>query len=176
VPAIDEAWHSVKQPDGQPAYSVSKVARLPANMTPRFLALMQEIKERGDCWVSRFCFCPDAFVVNQLVPLERARRASNRVSRDSGQANLALCRRDANRFAWSDRTTASQQPSNPRIRSASLRGGLNGIVMIQMIRTVFTKQVDHFRFSRSDRPTVFIDATEWGEVLASSGKDYLQGS
>ena len=38
----------------------------------------------------------------------------------------------------------------------------------------FTKRVIRF-VSRAERPTVFIDATEWGEVLALSGRDYLQG-
>ena len=73
VPAVDEAWHSIKpaDPSGKP-YSVSKVARLPANITPNFLELLQAIEDRGNCWVSRFCFCPDAFVERQLRPLEES--------------------------------------------------------------------------------------------------------
>ena len=72
VPAVDEAWHSIKPPAGGAPYSVAAVARTPANITPSFLALMKGLENPGDCWVSRFCFCPDAFVKRQLEPLQAA--------------------------------------------------------------------------------------------------------
>jgi hypothetical protein len=172
VPAIDEAWHSVKQPDGQPAYSVSKVARLPENMTPRFLALMQQIKERGDCWVSRFCFCPDAFVVNQLVPLERAAGRLT-VFRETVVKRISLTA-DGTRIDSLDCIGRQHRSSLPtrgydRLPSEDLNDWYD-----PNDSNRFTKQLIRF-VSRSDRPTVFIDATEWGELLALSGKDYLQG-
>ena len=70
VPAVDEAWHTIKTkaPDTQ-TYSVAKVARDPANITPSFHALMKGLENPADCWVSRFCYCPDSFV-RQLKPLE----------------------------------------------------------------------------------------------------------
>lgn len=173
VPAIDEAWHSVKQPDGQPTYSVSKVARLPDNMTPRFLALMQQINERGDCWVSRFCFCPDAFVVNQLVPLERAAAGRLTVFRETVVKRISLTA-DGTRIESLD-CIGRQPRSNletrgyDRLPSEDLNDWYD-----PKDSKRFTKHSMSF-VSRSDRPTVFIDATEWGEVLALSGKDYLQG-
>ena len=40
----------------------------------------------------------------------------------------------------------------------------------------FTKQTLRFVANpRAGKTTVFIDATEWGEVLALSGREYLQG-
>lgn len=173
VPAIDEAWHSVKQLDGKPSYSVSKVARMPVNMTPRFLTLMREIKERGDCWVSRFCFCPDAFVVNQLEPLERAASVRLTVFRETVVKRVTLAA-DGTRIESLD-CIGRQPRSNlaargyDRLPSEDLSDWYDPNDSDR-----FTKQVIRFA-SRSPRPTVFIDATEWGEVLALSGKDYLQG-
>ena len=73
VPAVDEAWHKIKQQDqSAEPYSVAAVARTPANITPNFLALLQAIENPGNCWVSRFCFCPDRFVEQQLHPLQKS--------------------------------------------------------------------------------------------------------
>jgi hypothetical protein len=173
VPAIDEAWHNVQQPDGQPPYAVSKVARLPANMTPRFLALLQGIEQRGDCWVSRFCFCPDAFVVNQLDPLERAVAGRLTVFRETVVKRVTL-NADGTRIESFD--CIGRRP-----RGGLQAGGYDRLPSQDLEDWYqptdsdrFTKQSIRF-VSRLDRPTVFVDATEWGEVLALSGKDYLQG-
>ena len=172
VPAIDEAWHSIKQPEG-PAYSVSKVARLPANMTPRFLGLLQSIEERGDCWVSRFCFCPDAFVVNHLEPLERSVADRLTVFRETVVKRVVLSA-DGHRV---ERITCIRR----RPRAGLEAGGYDRLPSEDLDdwyspadSSRFTKEMLTF-ISRSDIPTVFVDATEWGEVLALSGKDYLQG-
>lgn len=173
VPAIDEAWHSVKQPEGQPPYAVSKVARLPANMTPRFLTLLQSIEQRGDCWVSRFCFCPDAFVVHQLEPLERGVSDRLTVFRETVVKRVTLAADGARIeslecIGRSPRGTLVARGYD-RLPSEDLGDWYDPTDSDR-----FDKQVIRF-VSRADRPTVFVDATEWGEVLALSGKDYLQG-
>ena len=72
VPAVDEAWHTVGDPkSGEATLNVAQIARDPANMTPNFLAALQAIESPGDCWVSRFCFCPDVFLERQLLPMQR---------------------------------------------------------------------------------------------------------
>jgi hypothetical protein len=173
VPAIDEAWHSIKQPDGKPPYSVSKVARLPVNMTPRFLSLLQSIQERGDCWVSRFCFCPDALVVNQLEPLERSVAGKLTVFRETVIKRVGLSK-DSTRIESLE--CIFRQP-----REKLAARGYDKLPSEDLSDWYDPRDSDRFtkkliRFvSRSDRPTVFIDATEWGEVLALCGKDYLQG-
>lgn len=173
VPAIDEAWHSVGQGDGVSPYSVSKVARMPVNMTPGFLSLLQGIEQRGDCWVSRFCFCPDSFVVSQLEPLERAVADRLTVFRETVVKRVALSE-DGSRVASFE--CIARHPRDglmargyDRLPSEDLSDWYSAADSER-----FTKRVIRF-VSRAERPTVFIDATEWGEVLALSGRDYLQG-
>jgi hypothetical protein len=173
VPAIDEAWHTIQSADGTPPYSVSKVARLPANMTPRFLRLLQAIDARGDCWVSRFCFCPDAFVTAQLDPLERACGDRLTVFRDTVVKRVTL--------SPDGRRIEALECIRRTPRAGIAVGGYDRLPSEDLAdwyaatdSARFTKQTLRF-VSRPDRPTVFVEATEWGEVLALSGKDYLQG-
>ena len=173
VPAIDEAWHTIQSADGTPPYFVSKVARLPANMTPRFLRLLQAIDPRGDCWVSRFCFCPDAFVTAQLDPLERACGDRLTVFRDTVVKRVTL--------SPDGRRIEALECIRRTPRAGVAVGGYDRLPSEDLAdwyaasdSARFTKQTLRF-VSRRDRPTVFVEATEWGEVLALSGKDYLQG-
>jgi hypothetical protein len=173
VPAIDEAWHTIKSEDGGPGYSVSKVARLPANMTPRFLGLMNGIQNRGNCWVSRFCFCPDAFVAGHLEPLEKACGDRLTVFRDTVVKRVTLSP-DGGRVASIEcirRTPRAGVGANgyDRLPSEDLADWYSATDSPR-----FWKQTVRF-VTRTEKPTVFVDATEWGEVLALSGKEYLQG-
>ncbi len=177
VPAVDEAWHSIqpKPADaGTKPYSVSKVARTPANITPSFLALMQGIKDPANCWVSRFCFCPDAFVVGQLRPLQQAAGDRLVVFLETVVKRVELSA-DGSRVASITCVSRSPRATVPdrgydRLPSEDLADWYS-----PRDSERFTKRVLRFASSRAERPTVFIDATEWGEVLALSGKPYLQG-
>ena len=175
VPAVDEAWHSIKPVhDGEAPYSVSAVARTPANITPSFLTLMKGLEDPGDCWVSRFCFCPDAFVARQLEPLRRS--AGDRLvvfldtvvkrvelSADGTRVQAVTCIARTPRASVQDRgydRLPSEDLSDWYAPTDSDR---------------YTKRVLQFRSRTSGPKTVFIDATEWGELLALSGLPYLQG-
>jgi len=173
VPAIDEAWHTIKPTDGGAPYSVSKVARLPVNMTPRFLQLLQAIEQRGDCWVSRFCFCPDELVARHLDPLVAACGERLTVFRDTVVKRVTLAA-DGGRVTAIECIHRSPRPGLPaagydRLPSADLADWYEPTDSER-----FTKETVRFA-ARPGATTVFVDATEWGEVLALSGKDYLQG-
>jgi hypothetical protein len=178
VPAVDEAWHSIKpaDPAAEP-YSVSKVARMPENITPGFLSLLQAIEDRGNCWVSRFCFCPDRFVADQLVPLERTVSDNLVVFLDTVVKEVEL--NPAGTAVQSLTCIArTPRPSVPdkgydRLPSADLADWYS-----PRDSERFTKKL--LRFAAKPAPaagrrTVFIEATEWGELLALSGLPYLQG-
>jgi hypothetical protein len=175
VPAVDEAWHKLRSPDGEELLDVAKIARDPRNITPSFLAALNSIQPRGQCWVSRFCFCPDRFVVDQLRPLEQ--RVSDRLtvfldtvvkqvelSEDGSQIKslTAITRRPKPGVAANGYDRLPSQdivdwyaPGNsPRFEKVVLR---------------FVGPAD------GSRPAVFIDATEWGELLALADAPYLQG-
>jgi len=175
VPAVDEAWHSIKPAsDGGKPYSVAAVARTPANMTPSFLALMKGIKDPANCWVSRFCFCPDAFVVGQLQPLQIAAGDRLVVFLETVVKQVELSA-DGTRVAAITCVSRSPRPAvvdrgYDRLPSEDLADWYS-----PRDSERFTKRVLRFASTRSERPTVFIDATEWGEVLALSRQPYLQG-
>lgn len=172
VPAVDEAWHKIKREGGEP-YNVSAIARTPANITPTFLGLLEALKDPGDCWVSRFCFCPDAFVEQHLRPLEAAAGERLTVFRDTVVKRVELSP-DRRRVVALDCIARTPRPGVPdrgydRLPSQDLA---DWYAPADSPR--FTKQ--SIRFAAADRGTVFIDATEWGEVLALSGHPYLQGA
>jgi len=175
VPAVDEAWHSIKpDSDGEKPYSVAAVARTPANMTPSFLALMKGIKDPANCWVSRFCFCPDAFVVGQLQPLQHAAGDRLVVFIETVVKQVELSA-DGTRVAAINCVSRSPRPAvadrgYDRLPSEDLADWYS-----PRDSERFTKRVLRFASTHSERPTVFIDATEWGEVLALSRQPYLQG-
>lgn len=174
VPAVDEAWHKIKHPDGGEAYNVAAIARTPANITPNFLALLQAVGNPGGCWVSRFCFCPDGFLEKQLAPLERAAGDKLVVFRDTVVKRLELSA-DRRRITVLECIARTPRPGVPdrgydRLPSADLSDWYSPADSPR-----FTKHTVRFE-ARDASSTVFIDATEWGELLALSGHRYLQGA
>lgn len=176
VPAVDEAWHKLTDPKtGAVALDVAAVARRPENMTPSFRALLDATGNPGRGWVSRFCFEPKPFLERHLLPRETALAAAGkltvyretvvkRVETDPAAGRItalvAVRRSPRPGVAWGgyDRLPSQDLPDwyspEPSAR--------------------FGKSVLRFA-ARPGRVVVFVDATEWGEVLALSGAPYLQG-
>jgi hypothetical protein len=175
VPAVDEAWHTIKTkaPDTQ-TYSVAKVARDPANITPSFHALMKGLENPADCWVSRFCYCPDSFV-RQLKPLEEQVADKLTVYRDTVVKSVETTG-DGKRIAS---ITAIQRKPKPGV----LHNGYDRLPSQDLADWYSPQDSDRFskqmlRFGAdvgAKRPPVFIEATEWGEILALADAPYLQG-
>ncbi|HMP08430.1 MAG TPA: FAD-dependent oxidoreductase, partial [Lacipirellulaceae bacterium] len=173
VPAIDEAWHTIRDDAGEPVLNVARVARDPRNITPTLLTALQAINDPGDCWVSRFCFCPDRFLVDQLTPLQERvgdrltvflDTVVKRVERDPATGRLA----SLTAIARSPRPGLAARGYD-RLPSVDLPDWYS---MEPSER--FDKRVLEFR-GPADHGAVFIDATEWGEVLALADVPYLQG-
>ena len=175
VPAIDEAWHTIKDKssDGQ-SYSVAKVARDPANITPSFHTLMNGLENPADCWVSRFCYCPDSFV-RQLKPLEQELADKLTVYLDTVVKKVETTA-DGKQIVS---ITAIERKPKPGV----LHNGYDRLPSQDLAdwyspedSARFTKRV--LRFSGAadvKRSPVFIDATEWGEILVLADAPYLQG-
>jgi len=176
VPAIDEAWHTIRDPKSKrELLNVAEIARHPANITPNFLAALNDIPDCGDCWVSRYCFRPDVFLAQQLVPLQKSveprlivylntvvKRAE--LSSDGAQIRALMAIR------------RTPQPHVPFagydcLPSQDIRDWYSAQVSDR-----FDKEVLEFiALNRPGRKTVFIDATEWGELLVLADAPYLQG-
>lgn len=178
VPAIDEAWHTIRDvKTGNDALKVFEIARHPANITPSFFNALQSIQDRGECWVSRFCFRPDVFLDHQLVPLQK--KVSERLVVFH---NTVVKRVELNETGTRVRSlTAISRTARPgvpangydRLPSQDLHDWYSPLPSAR-----FDKKI--LRFSTSSRhhstgTAVFLDATEWGELLALSGCRYLQG-
>lgn len=175
VPAVDEAWHTIREPGTErPLLNVAAVARTPENITPNFYKALTTIRQPGECWVSRFCFCPDQFVADQLRTLEQ--RAGDRlvVWLDTVIKDVEL---DASGRRVVALTTISRTP-RPGVRGLGY-DVLPSRDLPDWYSTAdserFTKQVRRVQAS-NETATVFIDATEWGEVLALSDAPYLIGA
>lgn len=168
VPPVDEAWHKiVEKQTGEVVLDVAKIARDPRNMSPILRDALKQIGNPGRGWVSRFCYQPKSLLENHLEP--EVKRHSSRlvILRETvvkeleidGQRLLALTaiRRTANHPERSYSALPSTEIPDWYSRVPSER---------------FNKEIIRISGGKS---VVFIDATEWGELLALSGSSYLQG-
>jgi hypothetical protein len=175
VPAVDEAWHTIRDPKSdKDLLNVALVARDPRNITPNFLAALRGIDQCGDCWVSRFCFRPDQFLVNQLLPLQKRAGPSLVVYLDAVVKSVSL---DSTGSRLRSLTAVVRTPrpgvaarGYDRLPSQDLPDWYSPAPSPR-----FEKRVVRFEGPAPGKDAVFVDATEWGEVLALSGAGYLQG-
>ncbi|WP_435022131.1 FAD-dependent oxidoreductase [Tundrisphaera sp. TA3] len=175
VPAIDEAWHKITDPKMKKVLNVATIARDRANMTPDFRAMLDATGNPGRGWVSQYCFEPKKFLDAQLLPREKARGDKLVVFREAVIKSVEA-------DAASGRITAIH--AIRRIpRPGVAWGGYDRLLSLDLDDWYSPEPSDRFdkvllTFRADDRPghrTVFLEATEWGEVLALSGAPYLQG-
>lgn len=171
VPAIDEAWHKIKDHhSGEELLNVAKWARDSRNMTPNFLRTLRGLSDCGDCWVSRFCFRPKVYLETQLLPMQR--EVSDRL--------VVFLETVVKDVELSD--DGSRIISINAIQREAISGcGYERLPSQDLEDWYSPHDSERFRknvlqFGSANRRTVFIEATEWGEVLALSGADYLQGT
>lgn len=176
VPAIDEAWHTIGDPKtSESVLNVAEIARDPANITPNFLAALQAVKDPGDCWVSRFCFCPDRFVVDQLQLLQKQAGTNLTVFLNTVVKNVELNEEGTQIVAIEAITripkAGVEHRGYDKLPSRDLADWYS-----PRSSDRFEKQVRRFGAAPgSARNAVFLDATEWGEVLVLADAPYLQG-
>ncbi len=174
VPAVDEAWHTIKDKEtGKPLLSVAKLARDPRNITPNFLSTLTSMKDCGDCWVSRFCFRPQEYLRTQLLPLQEALGDKLVVFSETvvKQVELDATGSKIKSFLCVRRIPRKGLASNgyDRLPSKELSDWYS-----KQPSGRFVKEI--LRFSApAENSVVFIEATEWGEILALSNTQYLQG-
>lgn len=168
VPAVDEAWHRVTDPKTGEVLNVSAIARARANMTPNFRAMLDATGNPGRGWVSNYCFLPQDFLDKQLLPLER-----------KAGANLVVFRETVLKSVAAD-------PQAGRITSlTAIRRIPKAALPFRGYDRLLSQDLDDWydprpseRFDKevlTFEAAVFIEATEWGELLTLSGADHLQG-
>lgn len=175
VPAVDEAWHKAIDPEtGEVLVDVAAVARDPRNMTPLFRDMLLAIGNPGRGWVSRFCFEPRDLLENHLEPLLAARSERLHVYLNTVVKSVQLGA-DGRRIAG---LTAIRRTPRPGVQA----GGYDVLPSDDLPDWYaaedsprFTKQVHQFAAADDERATVFIDATEWGELLVLADAPYRVG-
>jgi hypothetical protein len=174
VPAVDEAWHTIVDPaTRKPLLKVAQIARDPRNITPNFLATLRGMTDCGKCWVSRYCFRPQEYLRTQLLPLERGVADRLVVFRETVVKGVDL---DSTGTKIQSLTCVRRTPDPSlqangydRLPSQDLADWYSREPSAR-----FQKEVIEFR-APPGKGIVFVEATEWGELLALSGADYLQG-
>ncbi|QDV74693.1 FAD-dependent oxidoreductase [Botrimarina mediterranea] len=165
VPAIDEAWHKVVADDGKLLLDVARVARDPRNMTPFFRDALAAIGNPGGGWVSRYCFEPKELLDAFLVPREHELAPRLSIFRDTVVKRAETNGRRITALEAIRRTPRLNVDSYDRLPS-------------QEIEDWYSPD-DSRRFTKETlrlEGSVFIDASEWGELLALSDAPYLQGA
>lgn len=174
VPAVDEAWHKLVDPQTKAVLlDVAAAARNPVNMSPIFRDMLARSGVGGDGWVSRFCFEPKHLLEKEIEPLLAARRERLTVF-----LNAVVKRVDADDGAITSFTVIQRTPRTgvqwngyDRLPSEDLADWYDPRPSVRFDKRVF--RIDDLR--KDVNSMVFIDATEWGEVLALAGAPYLQG-
>ncbi|APW62320.1 FAD-dependent oxidoreductase [Paludisphaera borealis] len=175
VSAIDEAWHKVKDKKTGAEYDVAAIARDRVNMTPNFRAMLDATGNPGKGWVSNYCFEPRNFLDQHLLPLERSLVAKGtlvvfrdtvvkRVEADAGKGLVTAI-------------VAVRRTPRPGVAQAGYDRHLSQDLADWYSPEPsdrFAKSVLRFEAGKG-RHVVFIDATEWGELLVLAGSPYLQG-
>jgi len=175
VPAVDEAWHKVTDPRTKEVYNVSAIARKRENMTPNFRKMLDATGNPGGGWVSNYCFQPKDFLDEHLLPLEEKLKGRLVVFRDTVikvvdadpktgkiKAITAIHRSPKPGVAWS---------GYDRRLSEDLGDWYSTADSPRFAKTVLTFQ----GIDKAGHATIFLDETEWGEVLALAEAPYLQG-
>ncbi|TWT48294.1 FAD-dependent oxidoreductase [Botrimarina hoheduenensis] len=174
VPAVDEAWHKIhadgsghgSSDPGDVLLNVAAVARDPRNMTPFFRDALLATGNPGRGWVSRFCFEPRPFMERFLLPRERELADRLTVLRDTVVKRVETKGNRITAIVAIERTP----------RAGVAHGGYDQLPSADLADWYaaedserFTKTVHRFTGA------LFIDATEWGEVLALTDAPMLQG-
>ena len=175
VPAVDEAWHKVTDPKTKEVLNVSAIARKRENMTPNFRAMLDATGNPGGGWVSNYCFQPKDFLDQHLLPLEAKLKETLVVFRDCVVKSASA---DAKSGAIRSLTAIGRTPKPgvgragyDRRLSEDLADWYSPAESDRFLKAVLTFEAD----TRPGHGTIFLDATEWGELLVLADAPYLQG-
>jgi hypothetical protein len=167
VSAIDWAWHKVDSLD------VGAADKARDNVTPSFFAMMTATGNPGACWVSKNCYEPKSLLSGPLGALAERYVSNGRllVLKNTVVKRVVVDRGNITRLVVVQRTptAAVTWGGYDRLPSQDLPDWYD-----EGASARYDKQVIELD-SGYDRPAVFIDATDWGELLALSGAPYVQG-
>lgn len=168
VPAIDQAWHTT--PAG---LEVGRYAKDPANLPGWFRQLFIGTGRVDRCTVSFQCFEPKKLLVGPVANLTAPYLNNGRLH----VFKQTVVKRFAVEGEYATKLVAVQRQARPgvewggydKLPSEDVPDWYDPAPSARYEKTVLEFPSD------PARPAIFIDATDWGELLALSGAPYLQG-
>ena len=144
-------------------------------MTPNFRAMLEATGNPGRGWVSRFCFEPKEFLEDHLLPLERSLVEAG---------TLVVYRDTVVKQVEADGTRAgSEHHRGPTVAEAGVDWDGYDRLPSQDLADWYSPEPSAGSTRRSspspgpkDAPAVFVDATEWGEVLVLTARRISRAS
>ena len=167
VSAVDWAWHKVGTLD------VGAATKARENVTPNFFAMTAATGNPGGCWVSKNCYEPKALLVGPLGAL---------AGRYTGTGRLVVLKNTVIKRVTVDRGNITRMVAVQRTPKRGVGWGGYDRLPSQDVADWYAEAASA-RYDKQlieldsgyERPAVFIDATDWGELLALSGAAYAQG-
>jgi hypothetical protein len=168
VPAIDLAWHTT--PSG---LKVGDIAKDPANLSGWFRKMFLGTHDTSRCTVSFECFQPKDLLLGPIANLTAPYRNNGRL--------VIFPQTVVKRFEVAGGRATKLVAVKRQAKAGVEWGGYDKLPSQDVPdwydvapSARYDKTVLEFP-SDPGRPAVFIDATDWGELLALSGAPYLQG-
>ncbi|KAL0489678.1 3-methyl-2-oxobutanoate hydroxymethyltransferase [Acrasis kona] len=165
VPAIDFSHGEYRK--GNRTFPLRKYSTMKENNTPSFYEAIHLSPDTGKCWVSPTCYLPKVMLDKAFNPMEKALSATLRVFRNSVIKRAKVEGDTIKEITVIQRTPKASTKCDgyDKLLHESLDDWYS-----ESESSRFNKQVLTF----SDAG-VFMDASEWGELLAVTNAPYLQG-
>jgi hypothetical protein len=166
VPAID--FSHVTRKAGNETFPVYKYARAPENLTPLFTQILNQSGNTGRCWVSIDCYLPKSMLENALHPLEQKFNQTLRIFRSTVIKRAKIDPESS--------TIISIDAIQRHVKSEVPCEGYERLLHEDLPDWYSEQNSTRYRKRLlSFTGKVFIDGSDWGELLALSKADYIQG-
>jgi len=172
VSAIDFAWHKVVDHKTGFVLDVGAIDRDPENQTPNFWKVLQALTTEGRCWVSIICYPP-----LELIPLLQ------QMIQELSPHLQVFYNTVVKQVTMNEDSSIESIIAVQRTPVSGVECGGYDIRTSQDIKDWYSpldsyrysKQILQFSSANDGTQAIFMDATEWGELLVLSGAPYLQG-
>jgi len=165
VPAIDFSHGSYTK--GNRTFDLRKYSTKKENNTPTFYEALHLSPDTGKCWVSPTCYLPKTLIEKVFIPMEKALSKNLRIFRNS-----VIKRSKTEGDAIIEISIIQRTP-----KDTTQCGGYDKL-LYESIDDWYS-EAESSRFTKEQlvfsNASVFVDASEWGELLAVTNAAYLQG-
>ncbi|KAL9643031.1 hypothetical protein ABK040_010722 [Willaertia magna] len=170
VPAIDFAWENQKDPVTNTTYYISTIDKAKENVTPNFYELLNQLigGDSGKCWVSNYCYLPKTMIEKGFKVL--IDRVNPYLKIFYNTVVKRVYKNKKNEIIGIDAIQRSTK--------ASTKCDGYDVFLSKDIRDWYDEKESN-RYEKNllsfSNSSVYIEASEWGELMALSNASFLQG-